>query len=343
MKSDLKRHLEGEKLGRFPVWMMRQAGRYLPKYLAIREKHSFWEMATTPKLIQEVSLLPLDVIDVDAIIFFADILTLPHGLGLPVQMKESIGPYLDKPMRTQGEFDVFNKFDAETHTAFLGEALDGIRATLDSKKALIGFAGAPWTVACYLVEGKASKNFENILPWMHRDPKGLAAALELLGKATAKYLRYQVEHKVEMIQLFDTWISWMPKWFFEGYYLPILQNIFKEAQGAGAFTLYFAKHSQQVTSLLSKTGAQGFSVDTLWTLSEYENAIGKQFTFQGNLEPTLLKSGDEGLVRKKTRELVQEARRLTKPAIINLGHGILPGTPVSNAKAFIEEARAAWL
>ncbi len=342
MKSDLIRHLQGEKLGRFPVWMMRQAGRYLPKYLAIREKHSFWEMATTPKLIEQVSLLPLDVIDVDAIIFFADILTLPHGLGLPVQMKESIGPYLDHPLRSKAEFEIFAQFNPEKHTPFLGEALDGIRAKLDSKKALIGFAGAPWTVACYLVEGKASKNFENILPWMYRDPQGLTDALALLGNATAKYLRYQVKHHVEMVQLFDTWISWMPKWYFEGYYLPLLQHIFREAEAEGAFTLYFAKHSQQVTSLLSQTGAKGFSVDTLWSLTEYEKAIGKQFTFQGNFEPTLL-MGDEGLVRKRTRELVQEARKLSKPAIINLGHGILPGTPVSNAKAFIDEARASWL
>ncbi len=341
MKSDLYRHLHGEKLGRFPVWMMRQAGRYLPKYLEIRKKHSFWEMATNPKLITEVSLLPLEVIDVDAIIFFADILTLPHGLGLPVQMKESIGPYLESPMRTRTEFDIFHQFSPGQHTAFLGEALQSIRGQIDTKKALIGFAGAPWTVACYLIEGKSSKNFEHILPWMHRDPADLAAALESLGKATAKYLCYQVQNHVEMVQLFDTWISWMPKWFFNDYYLPILQNIFKEAEAEGAFTLYYAKHSQQVTESLAKTGAKGFSVDSLWSLSEYEKAIGTQFSFQGNLEPTLL-LGDEAMVRRKTRELVIEARKLKQPAILNLGHGILPGVPVANAKAFIDEARTMW-
>ncbi len=342
MKSDLIRHLNGENIGRFPVWMMRQAGRYLPNYQAVRKQHSFWEMATTPKLISDVSLLPLEVIDVDAIIFFADILTLPHGLGLPVQMKEAIGPYLEEPMRTRAEFDVFQKFDAKAHVPFLGEALNDIRKKLDPKKALIGFAGAPWTVACYLVEGKSSKNFDHILPWMHKDPEDLAAALRELGKATSKYLRYQVENHVEMVQLFDTWISWMPKWFFEGYYLPILQEIFHDANAAGAFTTYFPKHSQHVSPLLGKTGAKGFSVDTLWSLTEYEKTIGKDFHYQGNLEPTLLLT-DEGTIRRKTRELVNEARKLSKPAILNLGHGILPPTPVANAKAFIDEARALWV
>ncbi|NBT58770.1 hypothetical protein EBT16_08310 [bacterium] len=171
MKSQpfLVRHLDGKAEGRFPVWMMRQAGRYLDSYRAIRKQHSFWEMVTKPDIAAEVSLLPLSVLPVDAVIFFSDILTLPFGLGLPIEMKESVGPVLEKPLTTREQFSVFESFDAIKHTGYVGEALTRIKKTLSPETALLGFAGAPWTVASYLVEGRSNRNFPQIKGWQsHR-------------------------------------------------------------------------------------------------------------------------------------------------------------------------------
>lgn len=336
------KHLRGESIGRFPVWMMRQAGRYLPTYRAIREKHSFWEMVTTPEVATEVSLLPLEVLPVDGVIFFSDILTLPYGFGIEVKMQESVGPVVTSPLRTPEAFSRFAEFDPARHTAFVGKALQNIRERIPGEVALLGFAGAPWTVASYLVEGKGKTHFENIKGWMHRDPAGLTHALETLGEATLKYLRYQHKNGAHVVQLFDTWLGEMPRDFFASYYRPVLNQIFSALAADGIPAIYFAKRSQHLYPDFAELNVPILSVDELQTLTEVERLTEGKFSLQGNLDPLVL-FGDEGLVRRKTRELVQTARQLKKPAIMNLGHGIMPGVPVQNAKAFIEEARALWI
>ncbi len=163
MKPLLLKHLSGEPIGRFPVWMMRQAGRYLPSYQEIRKNHSFWEMVTRPELAAKVSLTPLEYLNVDAIIFFSDILTLPYGLGIDVTMQESVGPVVTKPLRDESAFFQFGNFDPSRHTPFVGEALQNISKEKSPEKTLIGFAGAPWTVGSYLIEGKSSRHYAEIL------------------------------------------------------------------------------------------------------------------------------------------------------------------------------------
>jgi len=342
MKPWLLRHLDGSPQGRFPVWLMRQAGRYLPNYRKLREKHSFWEMATTPELAAQVSLLPLEVLEVDAVIFFSDILTLPYGLGVPVEMKESVGPVVSQPLLTREAFEVFTRFRPESHTAFVGQALSLIRSTLDPEKALLGFAGAPWTVGCYLVEGRANRQFGQIKNWMHRDPADLIVALAALGEATLSYLKDQHAHGAEAVQLFDTWLSEMPRQFFVEYYLPLLNRIFDALRAEGIPTIYFTKHAHHLLDDLAQLRMDVLSTDELLKLGEVEARTQKKFSLQGNLDPVML-FGDIGVVRMETRKLVAEARKLSRPAILNLGHGILPGTPVENVKAFVDEARALWL
>ena len=342
MKPLLLRHLAGEKVGRFPVWMMRQAGRYLPRYRAIREKYSFWQMATMPEVAAEVSLLPLEELPVDGIILFSDILTLPYGMGLPIEMQESVGPVLKKPLKTVADFSLFESYRPSSHTPFVGEALKLIRKGLSPDIAVLGFAGAPWTVACYLIEGKPGKNFEGILQWLHRDPAGLAQALGTLADATIAYLKSQKENGADVIQLFDTWLSDMPRPFFVEHYLPILNRIFDALKGSDLPVIYFSKHAHHLVPDFSKLTAPILSVDSLLPLTEFEARTGEKFSLQGNLDPTLLFC-EEGIVRRETRKLVQEARRLRYPAILNLGHGVLPKTPVPHVKAFFEEARALWL
>ncbi|MFM8270040.1 MAG: uroporphyrinogen decarboxylase [Pseudomonadota bacterium] len=339
----LVRHLEGKSEGRFPVWMMRQAGRYLDSYRAIRKNHTFWEMVTQPKVATEVSLLPLAVLPVDAVIFFSDILTLPFGLGLPIQMKESIGPVLETPLLTEEQFHVFQKFDAKTHTPYVGEALKEIKNVISSEIALLGFAGAPWTVASYLVEGRSNRHFAQIKGWLYQNPKTLFDSLNLLAEATLNYLELQIQSGVDAIQLFDTWLCEMPRASFNEYYVPMLNRIFTELKKQKVKTIFFAKGSSHLLSDFKRLECDVLSVDNLVNLKTVDKITEGKFSLQGNLDPILLLKADSGLVRKETRLLVQEARELSKPAIMNLGHGILPNTPVENAKAFVEEARSLWL
>jgi uroporphyrinogen decarboxylase len=342
-KPFLIRHLEGKSEGRFPVWMMRQAGRYLESYRAIRKNHSFWEMATQPEVAAEVSLLPLDVLSVDAVIFFSDILTLPFGLGLPIEMRESIGPVLEKPLLNRQQFDIFESFDAKTHTPYVGEALRLIKAKISPETALLGFAGAPWTVASYLVEGKSNRHFAQIKGWLYKDSKELFSSLDVLADATLKYLTLQIESGVNAVQLFDTWLCEMPRKFFNEFYLPMLNQLFRDLKNQKVKTIFFAKGSAHLLSDFKRLECDVLSVDNLTDLKTVDKLTEGRFSLQGNLDPILLLKGEPGIVRRETRLLVQEARELGRPAILNLGHGILPNTPLENAKAFVEEARSLWL
>jgi uroporphyrinogen decarboxylase len=338
----LLKHLAGENLGRFPVWMMRQAGRYLPSYRAVREKHTFWEMATMPEVTADVSLQPMQQLPVDAVIFFSDILTLPYGRGVHVEIKESIGPVIPQPLRTAAAFEVFRDFDPAKHTDFVGKALTLIREQMPAEKALLGFAGAPWTVGSYLIEGRANKNFQQLLTWMHSDPKSLVESLAVLGEATASYLEYQTQNGAQAVQLFDTWLAEMPRAFFVEHYVPMLNAIFRRLKAKRVPTIYFTKHAHHLLEDFKSLEVDVLSVDNLLSLKDVEQRTGGKFSLQGNLDPLTLFC-DPGIVRQRTRQLVQTARELSKPAIMNLGHGVLPGTPVESVRAFLEEARTLWV
>lgn len=338
----LVRHLSGEPIGRFPVWLMRQAGRYLPRYRAIRNQSSFWEMVTTPQLAIEVSLLPLEVAPVDGVIFFSDILTLPRGAGVPIEMQESVGPVVPTPLRSESEFRILADFDPKVHTPYVGETLANIRAKLAPEVALIGFAGAPWSVGCYLIEGRGKSQFSSVHNWLTGDQAGLARALSLLATATTRYLEYQIESGAQVLQLFDTWLCEMPQRFFEETYLPMLNTIFTPLRRHKVPLIYFSKHSERFLPHFQKLNVDVLSIDDSMTLTHAESLSAKQFSLQGNLPPECL-LGSEAEVRTKTRALVEEAKRLTRPAILNLGHGVLPPTPVENVQAFVAEARTLWV
>lgn len=337
----LLRHLAGEKTGRLPVWMMRQAGRYLPEYRKVREKHSFWDMVRLPEVAAEVTLQPMRRMPLDAAILFSDILTLPWGLGVPIEMREGIGPVTLQPLTSAKEFERFTAFDAETHTPFVGEALTKIRAALEPERALIGFAGAPWTVACYLVEGRGKRSFEGIVRWAQRDPNDCAEALRLLGVATEKYLQHQLRHGADLLQLFDTWVSEMPLPFFRDRYVPTLNAIFRPLRKAGRKVVYFPRHAHHLLGALSAVEADVIGCDSLAPLGHFAEKTHGKFALQGNLDPRLLLT-DEATVRKATRELVAEARKLSVPVVANLGHGIFPEVAPEVAAAFVTEARSPW-
>lgn len=342
MKPDLIRHLSGEPIGRFPVWAMRQAGRYLPGYREIRARHSFWEMVSNAKVAEEVSLTPLGHLPIDAIIFFSDILTLPYGQGIPIEMREGVGPVVTTPLTSAQAFGIFENFDAQRHTPYVPEALGQLRKRLDPQMALLGFAGAPWTVAAYLAGGKAGKKFEGLLTWAYRNPEELSEALELLAGATARYLRAQIDAGVNAVQLFDTWACEMPRDFYDRFYAPILAALLAQVRELKVPVIYFSRHAHHLLDRFAELPIDVLSADELVPLTQVEKKTGGRFSLQGNLDPMILFT-DEATVRRSTRQLVAEARRLTRPAILNLGHGILPGTPVACVRAFFEEARQLWV
>lgn len=342
MRPALIRHLSGEPIGRFPVWAMRQAGRYLPEYRAIRSRHSFWQMVTSAEIAADVSLTPLGVLPVDGIIFFSDILTLPYGLGVGIEMREGVGPVTVQPLRSIDDFSIFEHYRPSEHTPFVSEALKKVRERTPEDIAVLGFAGAPWTVGTYLVEGKPGRKFEAIRGWMNRDPADLALALRRLAQATVSYLRSQVDSGAQFVQLFDTWLSAMPADFFRTYYLPILNEIFDALRDCRVPRVYFSKGAHHLMGDFAELEIDVLSVDELRPMREVDRLLNGKFSLQGNLDPLLLFESAE-IVRRQTRLLVAEARTLSKPAVLNLGHGILPGTPPENVRAFFEEARQLWL
>jgi len=342
MGSLILKHLSGESIGRFPVWIMRQAGRYLPRYRQIRKQHSFWEMVTTPDLACEVSCLPLNELDVDAAIFFSDILSLPYGMGVKIEMRESVGPVIDKPWQHRADFEALQKFQPQRDTRFVGDALSLLRRRLPEGKLLIGFAGAPWTVACYLIEGRGKSQFLEIKKWLWGSPADLTFCLHALFRATKDYLNFQLDSGAQALQLFDTWLSEMPVDFFSNHYLPLLNELFDSLKPRKAPLIFYSKSVGHLLPHFEKLHMDVLSVDHSVPLDEADAATSHKFCLQGNLDPAVLLS-DEPTIRKQTRSLVECAKRLSHPAILNLGHGILPMTPVENARVFIEEARALWI
>jgi uroporphyrinogen decarboxylase len=208
---------------------------------------------------------------------------------------------------------------------------------------VFGFAGAPWTVACYLVEGKGKQGFQKIVEWSERDPKSLTAALEKLSGATSSYLNYQIHSGANLIQLFDTWLPSMPMDYFKNYYAPMMESLWKQiGKNRKVPRIYFAKGAKAFLPQMIDWEIEVVGVDSSLSLKEAEVLTHARFSLQGNLSSEILFE-PENEVRNRTRRLVVEARQLKKPAILNLGHGILPKTPVENAKAFVTEARSLWI
>lgn len=342
-KSPIVRAIHGENLGRFPVWMMRQAGRYLSSYQEVRARYSFWQMATLSEVAAEVSLLPLKELPLDGVIFFSDILTPAYALDLGVEMRESVGPVLAQPLRSEREFAAFERFSPQEHVPYVGKALSLIREATAGRQTVLGFAGAPWTVGCYLIEGQSSRHFEHTLRFASREPAAFRASLEKLADSTLAYLLYQVESGAEVVQLFDTWLGAMPRSFFDEVYCRILNRIFIPLKERGIPALFFTKEAHHLDGSLQALEASGLSVDSLLPLPEMAQRTGGRFFLQGNLDPVFLKVASEAQVRLRTRELVAEARQVKNPVVLNLGHGILPGTPLQNAQAFVTEARCLWV
>jgi uroporphyrinogen decarboxylase len=325
-----------ERTPRLPVWMMRQAGRYLPEYREIRKNHSFLQVCKTPELAAEVSMQPFRRLGVDAIIVFCDILIPAEAMGMKLELGDA-GPNLPEPVRTKADVERLHIFDPEDETRFLPDTIRRIVKEAGPAVPVLGFAGAPWTLACYMVEGRTGEGFIQTKSLMHREPGLFRSLLHKITQATIPYLKAQIAAGVSAVQLFDTWCGELDLEDYENFALPATQEIIS-AIGDSVPVIYYTKASHHLFPAVARAGAKVLSLDWRINLREARAIAGPNIALQGNVDPTVL-FGSEEYIRRVTRNTA--AQLSGKGHILNLGHGILQHTPVENAKLFIETGQSA--
>jgi uroporphyrinogen decarboxylase len=328
-----------ETVERVPVWIMRQAGRYLPEYQAIRQNHSFLEICQTPDLAAEVSLQPFRSLDVDAVIVFSDILIVAQAMGMPLEVPDS-GPVLGDPIRSDSGIQRLRDFDPEIETKFVGDAIRLLCAAVGPEVPVLGFAAAPWTLACYMVEGKTRGDISIAKRMVYAQPQALRILLEKIALATARYLRSQITAGAAAVQLFDTWAGELGRAEFDEFELPAIRALLNELKAASTPVILYARGGAHLLESLKRTGVDVLSLDWRTDLAEARRSLGTRVALQGNVDPAVL-LGPETIVREAARECVEKTGGVGH--ILNLGHGILPNTPVQNARAFVEAGKSVAL
>jgi uroporphyrinogen decarboxylase len=332
-----------EPVERVPVWIMRQAGRYLPEYQAVRKNHSFLQICKTPDVAAEVSLQPFRIIGVDAVIVFSDILIVAEAMGLPLDVPDS-GPVLSNPVRDLAAVRRLRDFDPASDTRFVGDAIRAICKEAGPDVPVIGFAAAPWTLACYMIEGETRGDISRAKEMLRSEPQIVRELLERIARATALYLKSQISAGAAVIQLFDTWAGELTSEEYDAFELPATKMVYDLLGHDEAPKILFAKGSAHLLESLPATGADVISVDWRTDLAEaratLDRVAGRRVALQGNVDPNIL-LGAPADVGEAAHSAVDKTGGLGH--ILNLGHGILPATPVENAKAFVAAGKSAHL
>ena len=331
----LLRTLRGEQTERTPVWMMRQAGRYLPDYMKLKEKYSFFERCQTPELAAEITIQPVEQVGVDAAILFSDILVVPQAMGMEVQMIEGKGPLLPDPIKQYSDIDKLIIPDIQQKLGYVPDAIRVTKKELNGRVPLIGFAGAPWTLLCYMVQGKGSKTFDEAKAFCYTQPEAAHRLLQMITDTTIAYLQAQVEAGADTVQIFDSWGGlWSPE-DFEIYSLQYIRQIVAALKDKCP-VIIFAKGAWFALESMSQTGAHGLGIDWCIQPQIARKLAGANITLQGNFDPAKLLAPIP-VIQQAVKDM------LTKfgPGrhVANLGHGILPNVPVSHAKAFVEAVK----
>lgn len=332
IKNDLYlRALRGETVERPPVWMMRQAGRYLPEFIALRDQYDFFTRCQTPELAAEITVQPIRRFPLDAAILFSDILVVPQAMGMDFKMKESVGPWLDTPIRTLEQVQNLQVEGAEENLKYVYDAIEITLQKLENNIPLIGFAGSPWTLLCYAVEGKGSKSFDIAKSFCFQQPEEAHLLLQKITDVTIAYLKRKVEAGVSAVQIFDSWGGMLSPQDYQEFSWQYINQIV-DALAPLSPVVVFAKGCWFALEDMTKSKASALGVD--WTITP---ELARQFTnnsitLQGNFDPARLHSSP-AVIRKMVHEMID---RFGKDRYIaNLGHGILPNIPVENAEAFI--------
>lgn len=336
LKNDLLlKALRGEYVDRPPVWMMRQAGRYLPDYMKLKEKYSFFERCQKPELAAEITIQPVEQVGVDAAIIFSDILVVPQAMGMEVQMIEGKGPLLPEPIKQYSDIDKVHIPDVDETLGYVFDALALTKKTLAGRVPLIGFAGAPWTLLCYMVQGKGSKTFDEAKAFCFNQPETAHHLLQMLTNTTIAYLKGQVKAGADVVQVFDSWGGLLSPKDFEEFSLQYIRQIIKALKD-DCFTIIFAKGAWFALEAMSATGADGLGIDWCIQPKLARAFSGKNITLQGNFDPARL-LGPVSSIKKSVHEMIDAFG--TQRYIANLGHGILPNVHVDHARAFVDAVK----
>ncbi|MEO6070392.1 MAG: uroporphyrinogen decarboxylase [Chitinophagaceae bacterium] len=336
LKNDLLlRALRKEKVERPPVWMMRQAGRYLPDYIKLRKKYDFFTRVQTPELATQITLQPIDQVGVDAAIIFSDILVIPQAMGLEVLMEEGKGPSLPKVIATANDVAALNTADAAHHLKYVLDALTLTKKELAGRVPLIGFAGAPWTLLCYMVEGKGSKTWDKAKQFAYTQPELAHQLLQKITTITIDYLKAQVAAGADTVQVFDSWAGSLSPADFKIFAQPYLLQI-ADAVKDSAPVILFPKGTWYALEDLSKSSASGLGIDWCVSPATARKLTNNNITLQGNFDPSKLLAPIPQ-IKKWVKEMIDEFG--TQNYIANLGHGITPNVPVDSAKAFVDAVK----
>jgi len=336
IKNDLfLRALKGDIVQRPPVWMMRQAGRYLPEFIAIREKYDFFTRCRTPELASEITVQPIRRFGMDAAILFSDILVVPQAMNIPFEMKEGLGPWLPNPIRSQKDVDATIIPNIKETLGYVMNAIKLTKEMLNDEIPLIGFAGSPWTILCYCVQGQGSKTFDKAKEFCFTQPIAAHSLLQKITDTTIAYLIEKVKAGVDVVQIFDSWGGMLSPEDYQEFSWKYIQQII-EALKNDAPVISFAKGCWYALEEMSNSNVSALGVD--WTISPKiaRKLTGNKVTLQGNLDPARLLSPPKE-IKKLVTQMINDFGK--DKYIVNLGHGILPNIPLDNARAFVDAVK----
>ena len=338
MTQRLMQAAQGEKLERPPVWIMRQAGRYMKVYRNLRQKYpSFRERSENPDLAVEISLQPFHAFEPDGVIMFSDILTPLSGIGINFDVVKNKGPVFRRPIRSRAQVEALTPLEPENSLPFIEKILKTLRHELRERATVLGFAGAPWTLAAYAVEGKGSKNYTEIKGMAFREPGLLHMFLNKLANATATYLKYQISCGAQVVQLFDSWAGRLNPVDYEKFALPYQQQVIRQVKEIYPDTpIILCVHDNAgVIDYMSASGADIIQLDWTLDVGAARKRLGN-IPVQGNLDPCVL-LGSKDFIRERTLDVIKKAGE--QGHIMNLGQGILPTTPEENVAFFFETVK----
>ncbi|MCL2332622.1 MAG: uroporphyrinogen decarboxylase [Actinomycetia bacterium] len=328
-----------EATERTPVWMMRQAGRFLPEYRAVREKHSFLEMCYTPELAVEVTLQPVDLIGVDAAIIFSDILVVFPGMGLDLDFQSGKGPVIGNPVKSAADVEKLGIPDPVESMGYVMESHRLLRRELEGRVPLIGFAGAPFTLASYAIEGGSTREFSRCKAFMWNEPKAWDALMTKFAKTVAAYLCAQIDAGAQVLQLFDSWVGSVAPRDYATSVLPYTKRVLDEvkAYNADVPLIHFANGATSMLDLVQRAGGDVIGLDWRLDMARALEAIAPEFALQGNIDPMVLFASEE-VIDAKVADILAAVG--TRPGhIFNLGHGINKETDPARAKHFIASVK----
>ncbi len=334
------RAARNEKIERTPVWMMRQAGRYMAEYRAIREKHGFLEMCGNPDLAVEVTMQPVDLVGVDAAILFSDILVVFPGMGLDLEFKSGVGPIINNPVRTLADVKNLGISDPIADTGYVMDAIKILRRELENKVPLIGFAGAPFTLASYAIEGRGTRDYEVCKALMWNEPEAWAELMNKFSDTVIAYLNAQIDAGAQTVQLFDSWVGYVAPYDYERFVLPYSKRVLAEVKAhgqkvvdGGVPVIHFANGATSMIDLVQQAGGDVVGVDWRLDMAKAVEQIDAKFAIQGNIDPVAL-FGSEDALRDQVVHILEAVG--DRPGhIFNLGHGIHKTSDPDMARALV--------